>query len=65
MSDEIDVDRSRLIQSAALTVAATQLCGSARGYAQPTPSKARARFDEPRCRVTDLVNPAFRRACQS
>ena len=40
MSYEIDVDRRRLIQSAALTVAATQLCGSALGYAQPTPSNA-------------------------
>jgi pimeloyl-ACP methyl ester carboxylesterase len=40
MSHDLDVDRRRLIQSAALTVAATQLCGSALSYAQSNPSKA-------------------------
>jgi hypothetical protein len=34
MSHEVDFDRRRLIQSAALTVAATQLCGPALGCAQ-------------------------------
>jgi pimeloyl-ACP methyl ester carboxylesterase len=40
MSHDIDVDRRRLIQSAALSVAATQLCGSALSYAQSNLSKA-------------------------
>jgi pimeloyl-ACP methyl ester carboxylesterase len=35
-----DVDRRRLIQSAALSVAASQLCGSTLSYAQSNPSKA-------------------------
>jgi pimeloyl-ACP methyl ester carboxylesterase len=40
MSHHIDVDRRRLIQSATLTAAATQLCNSALSYAQSNPSKA-------------------------
>jgi pimeloyl-ACP methyl ester carboxylesterase len=40
MSHDIDVDRRRLIQSAALSVAATQLCGSALSYAPSNLSKA-------------------------